>query len=131
MAINTETSGVPGKGLLPIDASGIRIQAPTKFVMEDATATTIKSPKTVSSTEIDLIVPANAVNLVLKPVGADLRVAITDAGTAAAPYYVVKDGTLEVFPVSAYAGSGVASVFLLRDASTDVTCHFRFELVGV
>jgi hypothetical protein len=131
MAINTETSGVPGKGLLPIDSSGIRIQAPTKFVMEDATGTTIKSPKTVSSTEIDLIVPANAVNFICKPVGADVRIAITDGGTAAAPYYVVKDGTLEVFPVSWVAGNGATSIFLLRDASTDVTLHFRFELVGI
>ena len=112
-------------GSLGQDASMQPIQAPTKFQAEDATGTTIKSPKTVSSTEIDLLVPVGAIALVLKPVGADLRISITDAGTAAAPYYVVKDGTLESFPVS-----NMSAVYLLRDASTDVTLHFRFEMIG-
>ena len=117
-------------GKLAQDLMGTPLQAPTKFQMEDATGTTIKSPKTVSSTEIDLIVPANAVRFVVHATGADLRIAITDAGTASAPYYVLKDGATEAFPCAAYAGSGAAAIFLLRDASTDVTTHFHFDLVA-
>ncbi len=107
------------------DGDGYAIQSATKFQCEDATGTTIKSPKTVSSTEIDLLVPTDAVTFVMKPVGADVRVANTDTGTGAAPYYVVKDGTLESFPVAS-----MAAVYLLRDAAVDATVHFRFELVG-
>ena len=119
MAITTDPSS------LPRTADNVRIQAPSKFQMEDATGTTIKSPKTVADTEIDLLTPANAVTLILHPVGADLRVAITDAGTAAAPYYVLKDGATEPFSVS-----NMAAVYLLRDALTNVTLHFRYELIG-
>ena len=119
MAITTDPSS------LPRTADNVRIQCPSKFQCEDATGTTIKSPKTVSSTEIDMVVPPGAVTFVCKPVGADVRISITDAGTAAAPYYVVKDGTLESFPVANMTG-----LYFLRDASTDVTLHFRFELIG-
>jgi len=119
MAITTDPSS------LPRTADNIRIQAPSKFQMEDATGTTIKSPKTVADTEIDLLTPANATALVLSPVGADLRLSITDAGTAAAPYRVFKDGTTTAVPVS-----NVAAVYLLRDAAISVTLHFHYEMIG-
>ena len=118
----------PGKLAQGLD--GVPIQAPTKFQMEDATGTTIKSPLTVSSTEIDLIVPANAVRFVVHATGAYLRIAISNAGTAAAPYYVLKDGNTEAFPCAAVAGNGAAGIFLLRDSGTDVTAQFHFDLVA-
>ena len=129
MAINDSALEVFGDGLMAQAADGTRIQAPTKWQAEDATGTTKKSPLAVADTEIDLIVPENAVWLVIKANGADLRVAIADSGTAAAPYFVVRSGDKDSFPVAAYAGSGVASVFLLRDASTSVTVDFRFEIL--
>lgn len=130
MAINDSNMEVNGPGLLAIAADGTRLQMPTKFQMEDATGTTKKSPLAVADTEIDLIVPTNAVWFIVRAVGADLRIAITDAGTAAAPYYVLKDGNTESFPVAKNAGSGVASIFLLRDAAVSLTAHFRFEMIG-
>ena len=130
MAFNNTDVVVNGPGLLAICADGTRIQAPTRFVMEDATGTTKKSPLAVADTEIDLIVPTNAIWFIARAVGADCRIAITDAGTAAAPYYVLKDGSTESFPVASVAGSGVASIFLLRDAAVSLTLHFRFEIVG-
>ena len=115
---------------LPQDANGHDIQAPSKWVAQDATGTPNKSPLTVSSTEIDIIVPEDAVTMVLSPVGADLRVAVADGGTAAAPYRVIKDGTTVPIPVANVSGTGAAGVFLLRDASTNVTLHFHFEMIG-
>ena len=130
MAINNTNLEVFGPGLLAMASDATRLQSPTWFQMEDATGTTKKAPLAVADTEIDLIVPANAVNFICKPVGADLRISIADAGTAAAPYYVVKDGTLEVFPVAKWAGSAATSIFLLRDAAVSLTLHFRFEMIG-
>ena len=117
-------------GKLPQDLTGMQLQTPSAFQCEDATGTTIKSPLTVADTEIDLIVPANATTFVVHATGADLRIAISNSGTASAPYYVLKDGNTEAFPCGKGAGSGTASIFLLRDAAVSLTVHFRFELLS-
>ena len=110
---------------LPQDAAMQTIQSASKWDAQDGTATTVKSPLAVSNTEIDLVVPVGAVTLVLSPVGADVRVANTDGGTAAAPYRVVKDGTTLSLPVA-----NMSTQHFLRDASTNLTLHFHFEFVG-
>ena len=130
MAINNTNMAVNGVGLLAIAADGTRLQMPTWFQMEDATGTTKKSPLAVADTEIDLIVPMNAVAIVVNPVGADLRISIVDAGTAAAPSLVVKDGETQRLPVAKWAGNGATSIFLLRDAAVSLTLHFHFEMIG-
>ena len=113
-------------GSLGQDASMQPIQSATKWDAQDATpSTTIKSPLAVSSTEIDMVVPVNAVTIVCSPVGADVRVANTDAGTATAPYRVIKDGTTLSLPVA-----NMTDLHFLRDASTNLTLHFHFEFVG-
>jgi len=98
---------------------------PSRFQAEDGTGTTIKSPLAVADTEIDMVVPDNAVAIVVRPVAADVRIAITDGGTAAAPYKVVTDGNIEKLPVA-----GLTSLHFLRDAAVSLTLHFHFEIVG-
>lgn len=114
-----------GTSTLPQDANGHDIQAPSKFQAQDATATPNKAPLTVAGTEIVLVTPTDAVTVVFSPVGADLRVATTVNGTAAAPYLVIKDGTTKPLPVA-----NMANLYVLRDAAVSVTLHFHYEMVG-
>lgn len=112
-------------GRLPMTADTLTpVQAGNKVRFEDATpVTTLKSPLTVSSTPIALIVPAGAVGLVVKPRNADLRVALT-SGQTATQYAIVGDGERDDFDC---AGGG--SFFLLRHASTDVSVNFWFIML--
>lgn len=107
-----------GTGQLPADVTGVPIQVPASFVCTDGTS---PSPLTVAGTEIDLVVPANAVAFHCNPVGADCRVAIKD-GTGT-NYYIIRDGKEGRFPVASMAGLSV-----LRDAAVSVTLSYRFDL---
>lgn len=105
---------------LPKDDNGHPIQSATKFVTTDGTS---PSPLTVSSSEIDLAVPANAVAFVAYAKGADCRIAIKD-GTGT-NYYILYDTVQDSFPCS-----GMTHISVLRNAAADVTLSYRFELIG-
>ena len=109
-------------GRLPLDARKVPMQAPSCA----KTSYLNKSPMTVSSGELDLIIPENAVSVTIQASGADLRVATGLGGTAAGgTYFKILNGTS--FP---WACSLLPKLYLLRDASTDVTVTFVFNQTG-
>jgi len=108
---------------LPRDARENPIQVPTVWV---AGTLYQKSPITVSSVEKFLDVPDKAVVIVLTTSGAALRVSHGVGGTASTGSYdVIADGKSEQYPVA----SG-GRLYMLRDASTDVTVLVKTWFVG-
>lgn len=125
MASSLPTKLIVGEpGVLPKTLDRVPIQTPSRFTTADKTGTPITSPKTVSSTEIDLLVPDNAITFVVTAVGGDLRVAAADSGTATS-YTVVLENTTQAFPCA-----GMTGIYLLRNAAADITTYFSFEIVG-
>jgi len=85
-----------------------------------------KSPYTISSVESPIDIPPNCFAVIIQAKGADLRVAYGEGGTAAAGTYdIVYDGNTRAYPCV-----GWDRLFLLRNASTDVTCTFQLWLTG-
>lgn len=110
----------PLTGTLPVDGNFQKLQNyPSFFQTEDATATPVTSPKTVSSTVIILEVPTNALSLVVYSTANAVRV--SDESTAASHYFVCAASTLVSFPVAK-----MDKVYLLRDGSSDATVQFYF-----
>lgn len=91
------------------------------FVTQDATGTPQNSPLTVSSSEINLVVPDNATQLVLSNNANALRV-YESAGSS--HYYVIPAST-NGFIIDCV---GMTNIYMIRD-SADVTVQFMFNLV--
>lgn len=108
---------------LPRDARENPIQVPTTWVAGSLYQT---SPMTVSSVEKFIDIPENAVAVVIQASGADLRVSHGVGGTATVGCYdIIYSGTKDSYPVSLGR-----RIYLLRNASTDVTATFKTWFVG-
>lgn len=101
---------------LPIDASNHAIQVASTFLLQDATGTPQVSPLAYTTGEINLVVPSNAMELVIRAT-TDLRIKTTTSGT---PYYVLPANTAQSFPVN-----GLSSVYFIRDSASG-TANFYF-----
>lgn len=119
-------TGSKVNGASPSDAQGNLVIIPAAFTAQDATGTPNKSPKTVSSSVITLVVPDKAVFFVAEvPAGtADCRV--SDESTAADHYFVVT----HVQGPKRFPCAGMQNIYLLRDAAADVTLQFYFETLN-
>ena len=104
------------------DGSHEAVQVGGSFQTSDATASPNKSPLTVSSSVITLIVPDNAVRFVGYSVTNDTRV--SPESTAADNYFVIKAGATVSFDCAR-----MANIYLLRDAGADATFDFYFTIV--
>jgi len=110
------------EGSLPEDASNEPIQVARTYIQEDATTpTSLKSPLTVSATELELKPPTNATNLVMTPLTNDLRFGRQDPLTDGNKHAVFTVGNYISLPVA-----DLASVWVMRD-SADVALQFHFE----
>ena len=112
---------------LGTDSNGNAVQFGGTMVPEDATGTPIPSPKTVSSTAIALVVPAGAIKLAVYPIGADLRVGDNsdlDGSATLKGYVFVAEDTWKEFDVA-----NGDTIYVLRNASVDVTLHFYFTVL--
>lgn len=106
-------------GQLPRDSGGDVIPSATKFVTQDATGSPQISPLAYSSSVITLVVPDDALQLILAPT-TDLRVS---EDVAMGRYDVVTAGSKEAFAVAL-----MQNVYIKRDA-VDGTVRFRFAKV--
>ncbi|HEX9059102.1 MAG TPA: hypothetical protein VF941_02890 [Clostridia bacterium] len=96
-----------------------RISKENIFQTQDATGTPITSPKTVSSSVITLIVPTNAIAIVII-CGTNLVRVSEDS--AVANYAVLPSNVPVEFPVTQQN-----NVYLLRDGASDATVQFFFK----
>ncbi len=113
-------------GALPKDANAVSIPVGSTYVQVDASGTAKQSPLTVSSTELELVPPTNAVTLVIFPVTANIRYGKQDplTGGAGEMYEVQTAGNFMMLPVA-----DGASTWVMRDASTDASLNFHFITV--
>ncbi len=118
---NAGMQHIVSSGGLPLDANHVPIQEAARIVLTDGSTA---SPQTVSTTEIDLTVPAGAVAFVVESRGADLRVAIANGATATS-YFVVGNGQYRRIPCA-----DLSTFHLLRDASTDCSVSYYWETIG-
>lgn len=114
-----KTTYQAGFGPLAWESTGAQMQTATKFATQDATGTPQTSPLAYSSSVITLVVPDDAVQLVVAPT-TDLRVS---EESSAARYDVVTGGAKEAFPVAL-----MQNVYIRRDTA-DGTVRFRFAKV--
>ncbi len=119
MAAKTSTTALT-QGLAP-DANGKPVQFGGSFVTVDATGTPIASPKTVSSSEIDFKVPANAIQMVISNNANALRIYETTSSTS---YYVLPASSSNFIIDCAK----MTDIYMIRD-SADVTVQFMFVIV--
>lgn len=110
-------------GRLARDDNRIPISTASAFVTADVTATPKTSPLTVSSTEVVISVPTNAVEMVITDVDNDLRVSEV---TGMAQYFVcLAANTAPVhIPVA-----GMDTIYLKRNGGSDAVTQFYFATV--
>jgi hypothetical protein len=94
----------------------------SSFVTTDATASPQVSPITVSSTAINFVVPANAIQMVISNNANALR--ISEVSTVTGNYYVLPASTTNFF----IDCSRMTNIYMIRD-SADVTVQFMFVLL--
>lgn len=103
------------------DDNNESVQAGSSFTTADATATPVTSPLTVTDTIATIVVPDRAVEVIFSVSGADLR--ISEASDMSS-YYVIPDGAAEAMSCAL-----MQNIYVKRDAGTNVTLNFRFNLV--
>lgn len=109
-------------GGVATDNNNNPLQAAGSFVTTDATPTTpIVSPVAISSTVVALTIPDNAVEVILMPSLADLRISELPG---MASYDIVRQNTKESIPVAK-----VQTLYIKRDATVDVSLLFRFTII--
>ena len=104
-----------------LDDNGAKLQTANSFVTADITGTPKTSPLTVSSVVIALAVPTNAVSVIFYSTANDVRVSEDDA---AANYFLLKASTLVAFPCAKQK-----NIYVVRDAGSDATLQFAFNVV--
>lgn len=110
---------------LPLDSNQVPIQAPSKFSCTDGTGTPVTFPITISSGSVTTLVPpANAVALVLKPVGGILRVS-SEVAAVTSKYDKIADGGSET-----YACAGHSAIYLMRDTAWTGVVNGHWRLIG-
>jgi len=108
-----------GNAYFDNDARDNVVQVSKNFSTQDATATPQTSPLTVSSTEIDLVVPNKAAELII--VFTDQAFRISEV-TGMARYFVLPAGYSHTLQVA-----GATHVYLKRDGTSDATVQFYFR----
>jgi len=108
-----------GNAYFDNDARDNVVQVSKNFLTQDATATPQTSPLTVSSTEIDIVVPNKAVEMII--VFTDQPFRISEV-TGMARYFVLPAGYSHTLQVAA-----ATHVYLKRDTSSDATVQFYFR----
>ncbi len=107
------------------DDEGYKIPVPSKFMCEDGADTPETSPVDVSSSEIELVIPDQAVELVFSYASQDVRIA-TATGETATKYTLIPSGSGEkIFGIT-----DLNSVFLLRNDDADSEVYFHFNLLS-
>lgn len=109
---------------LPWDSEHRSIQVASQIQTQDKEATPNESPLTVTATVDALKIPDGAISVVLRAVGADLRVGegtVLD-GTAGEGYFLVPAGTAEEFDCA-----DGTDINVKRDAAVSVTMYFFFK----
>ena len=109
-----------GNAYFDNDARGNVVEVSKSFSTADATATPQTSPLTVSSTEIDITVPAKAVELII--VYTDQSIRISEV-TGMARYFVLPAGYSHTLQIA-----NTSHVYLKRD-SADATVQFYFRFL--
>lgn len=122
---------VGGGGTLPKDANNAPIQISQDFRTEDVSpAPPNVSPfNTIDDSVTTLTVPENAVAVIIRAVGADLRVGINttlDGSATGKGYYLIPNGSAEAFGIA-----GCPNIRIKRDAAVDVAVSFRFEMLEI
>ena len=90
---------------------------------KDATSTPQESPLAYTTSEIELVIPSNAVEIVMRA-STDIRI---KTETGASDYFVLPADTTMVFGVAKRADAG-ESLYFIRDASNG-TLNFYFVTV--
>jgi|TARA_Y100000310_G_C20699561_1_gene828481 hypothetical protein len=106
-------------GSLPREDNQNAIPVGRALETSDITGTPQVSPLAYTTGEINLAIPTNAVEIVMRP-STDIRVAEAASST---PYYVVSAGTTHIFPVG-----GLDNIYFIRD-SANGTLNFYFVTV--
>lgn len=109
---------------LPLDKNGRAMQVASGFQTKDGTGTPQTSPLTVSTTEIELVVPDGAAELVITVTDNDLAVAEATGLIAAGQYVLIPGNTGEVIQVA--RGD---SIFLKRAGASDCAVNFMFRML--
>ena len=113
------------EGALPEDSKGRTIQVATNIQMEDDTATPLVSPQTNTGTVTTLVIPANAVALIMLVTGTAVRYGenTTLDGTAGDGYGLIPDGASIALPCA-----NLEALSFNRDpVSGTATLYFHFE----
>lgn len=87
---------------------------------QDDSATPKKSPLTVSSTEVVIKVPSNALAFVYQSRGAAIQ--LTTTSGFGSGYITVLSGNGDTLECN-----GTANIYVKRDAAVDATLHFYFK----
>lgn len=110
--------------VLPKDSNRTDIPTARGFVCHDASGTPKVSPYSLTSTEVALVFPENAVELVIVNTSQDIRIATTAT-------YTGGGGTTEYATVGAGTGTviqmGEGGTIYMRAASTTATVDFYFR----
>jgi len=101
------------------DLQGNAVQIGSTFSTQDESGTPKTSPLSYSSTEIEIVIPQRAVEMILSPTS-DLRISEV---TGMARYDIIQGGTKEALCVAK-----LDSLFIKRDAA-DGTLRFRFTFI--
>ena len=105
---------------LPQDGSYVPIQSGRYIQMQDATTTAVTSPVTSATTANQtLIIPGNAVELIINPNGGTLK------------YEAYSDTTMyfEFDTVHPFPCNGVDSLRITNDSGSSVTWSFYFNML--
>ena len=112
------------KGEVDVDKNNIPLQKGTNFTTADGTDTPQQSPITVSSSEVELVAPDKAAQLVIRTVDEDIYID-SATGVADDQGFILKatDGFISL---DIKEGN---SVFLVR-SSADAEVHFFYNLLA-
>lgn len=103
------------------DANSNLVEIATGFITQDATGTPKTSPLTVSSTEVVITVPSDAVEMVIVNTSQALRISEI---TGMARYVVLPSGGGHLLQVA-----DTSTVYLKRDGGTDAIVQFYFRTI--
>lgn len=107
---------------LKLDDYGNPIQIARNSVYQDDSSPSKKSPLLVSSSEIAIEVPANAISFVYQTRNANMKIAsISGFGSG---YITILQGNGDTLECA-----DMDYIYVKRDASTDASLHFYFKTI--
>ena len=111
-----------GTRVLPKDSNNVPVHVARGFVTTDNSGTPKTSPLSVTTTEVSIVVPSNAVELIIVNTSQALRVSETSGGTATS-YFLIAAGSGEVIQM------GEGGTLYIRADSITSTVQFYFRTI--